>query len=312
MRDQVKRPFPPMLGLALGIVVASTAAIAIRYAQAYASPLVIAAWRLVLASLVLAPIVLKRESRTLANLSRTQLGLGIASGCFLALHFAAWIASLQYTSVATSVVLVATVPLFVALLAPLALHEPLTRPVLAGLCLALIGVVGIGLLDSCTWENGLRCQALLGGSREAAYGDLLALVGAAAAAAYLTIGRRLRRNLSLLAYIALSYTTAGVVLVVVAVLAGQSLFGYPWIAFLLFAYLALGPQLVGHTSLNWALRYLPAALVATALLGEPIGATALAWLLLNERPASLKLAAMALILGGIWIAARGQQEAAPT
>jgi len=300
-----------MLGLALGIVVASTAAIAIRFAQPYAPSLVIAAWRLLLASLVLGPIVLKRESRTLASLSRAQLGLGIASGCFLALHFAAWIGSLQYTSVAASVVLVSTVPLFVALLAPLTLHEPLTRPVVAGLCLALIGGAGIGLLDSCTWENGLRCQAMLGGSHEAAFGDLLALVGALGAAGYLTIGRWLRRDLPLLAYIGLSYTTAGVILAVVAVLAGHSLFGYPWIAFLLFAYLALGPQLLGHSSLNWALRYLPAALVATALLGEPIGSTALAWLLLNERPTGPKLAAMALILGGIWIAARGQQETAP-
>ncbi len=285
----------PLLGIALGLVVVSTASIAIRYAQVYAPSIVIAAWRLGASAVVVIPILLAREPGSLRRLSRADLALGLASGAFLALHFATWITSLEFTTVASAVVLVSTLPLFVALLAPVTLREPVTRPVILGLALALAGGIAITLGDSPSGSGG-RASPLAG--------DLLAVAGAVAGAGYLLIGRRLRSRLSLLTYISLSYTTAAVILVGWMLLAGEAPFGYPLAAYGLFLFLALGPQLVGHSSFNWALRYLPASVVGVTLLGEPVGSSVLAYFLLDEHPSAFKVASMILILGGIYIAAR--------
>jgi drug/metabolite transporter (DMT)-like permease len=285
----------PLLGIALGLAVVSTASIAIRYAQAYAPSIVIAAWRLGAAAVVVFPVLLAREPGSLRKLSRGDLGLGLASGAFLALHFATWITSLEFTTVASAAVLVSTLPLFVALLAPITLQERLTRPVILGLALALAGGIAIALSDS---PSGV------GGQASPLAGDLLAVAGAAAGAGYLLIGRRLRSRLSLLTYISLSYTTAAIILIGWMLLAGQRPFGYPLPAYGLFLFLALGPQLLGHSSFNWALRYLPASVVGVTLLGEPVGSSVLAYFLLDEHPSAFKVASMILILGGIYIAAR--------
>lgn len=287
----------PLFGIALGLVVVSTASIAIRYAQAYAPSIVIAAWRLAVASLVVVPLLLARERSSLQSLSRRDLGLAAASGAFLALHFATWITSLEYTTVASAVVLVSTMPLFVAVLSPITIREPITRSVVMGLALALAGGIAIALGDSPSMSvDAARGSPLAG--------DLLAVAGAIAGAGYLLIGRRLRTHLSLLTYISLSYTTAAVILVAWMLLAGEQPFGYPLEANGLFVFLALGPQLLGHSSFNWALRYLPASVVGVTLLGEPVGSSVLAYFLLDERPSAFKLGAMVLILGGIYIAAR--------
>jgi drug/metabolite transporter (DMT)-like permease len=285
----------PLLGIALGLAVVSTASIAIRFAQAYAPSIVIAAWRLGASALVVFPVLLAREPGSLRKLGRGDLGLGLASGAFLALHFATWITSLEFTTVASAVVLVSTLPLFVALLAPITLREPLTRPVIFGLALALAGGIAIALSDSPSGG---------GGQTSPLAGDLLAVAGAAAGAGYLLIGRRLRSHLSLLTYISLSYSTAAVILVGWMLLAGQQPFGYPLPAYGLFLFLALGPQLLGHSSFNWALRYLPASVVGVTLLGEPVGSSVLAYFLLDEHPSAFKVASMILILGGIYVAAR--------
>jgi drug/metabolite transporter (DMT)-like permease len=296
MRSSSSPPISPLLGIAFGIVVVSTASIAIRYAQDYAPSIVIAAWRLSVASLVLLPFLIGREREGLRRLAGREIALALGSGVFLALHFATWITSLEHTTVANSVVLVSTMPLFVALLAPVTLKEPLTRAVTLGLALALVGGVVIALSDT--------AEGLGVGAGSALLGDLLAVAGALAGAGYLLIGRRLRRDLSLVAYIGLSYSTAAIVLIVWMVLAGEPAFGYPFKAVGLMVFLGLGPQLLGHTSFNWALRYLPASVVGVTLLGEPVGSSILAYFLLDERPTPLKLSAMALILAGIYIASQ--------
>jgi drug/metabolite transporter (DMT)-like permease len=296
MRSSSSPPISPLLGIAFGIVVVSTASIAIRYAQDYAPSIVIAAWRLSVASLVLLPFLIGREREGLRRLAGREIALALGSGVFLALHFATWITSLEHTTVANSVVLVSTMPLFVALLAPVTLKEPLTRAVTLGLALALVGGVVIALGDT--------AEGLGVGAGSALLGDLLAVAGALAGAGYLLIGRRLRRDLSLVAYIGLSYSTAAIVLIVWMVLAGEPAFGYPFKAVGLMVFLGLGPQLLGHTSFNWALRYLPASVVGVTLLGEPVGSSILAYFLLDERPTPLKLSAMALILAGIYIASQ--------
>ncbi len=308
MSSQLKPAIPPLVGIAFGILVVSTSSIAIRFAQAYAPSLVIAAWRLGVASLVLAPIVLRRERAVLQRLTRIQGSLAVASGVFLAAHFVTWIASLEHTTVASSVVLVSTMPLFMAALAPLTLRERITRPVLAGMLLATAGSVAIGLSDVCRWQGGLECRASLTGGSQALFGDLLAIAGALAGAGYFLIGRRLRPGLSLLTYIGLTYGTAAIVLLLLVLLRGLPLFGYPAAAYVWFVFLGLGPQLLGHSSFNWALRFLPAAFVGITLLGEPVGSTILAALLLHEQPSPAKALAMALTLGGIYLASRRPTE----
>ena len=305
MRPLDRPPVPPLLVVGLGLLVTSTAAILIRFAQSYAASLVIATWRVGLASLILAPILLSRHRAQLEALTRPQVALGLLSGVFLALHFATWIRSLALTTVASSLVLVSTTPLFVALAAPALLRERITRWVVAGLVLALIGAAGIGLSDACRWQAGLRCPPLSEFLRgRAILGDALALLGALTGGGYFMIGRRLRRDLPLLPYIGLSYTAAALVLLVLTVLSDEPLVGYPAPAYGLFALLALGPQLFGHSSLNWALRYLPVAFVSVALLAEPVGSTILALVILGEVPGPLKVVSVMLVLAGIYLASR--------
>lgn len=303
-------PVSPWLVIALGILTISTGSIFARYAQEYAPSLVIAAYRLGIATLVLAPTAALTRRAELATLTPRELLLAALSGLFLALHFATWITSLEYTTVASSVVLVTTTPLWVALLAPITLKEPLTRPVLAGMVLALIGGVTVSLSDSCAWSAGrLACPPLSDFIRGQAFlGDLLALAGALMAAAYVIIGRRLRRRLSLVSYIFVVYAAAAVVLAAIMLAAGQSPLGFPPQAYLWFALLALVPQLLGHSSFNWALGYLPAAFVSITLLGEPLGSTLLAYLLLDETPSTLKVIGAILILAGILLASRSSAD----
>jgi drug/metabolite transporter (DMT)-like permease len=324
-----KRPFiSPKLAISLGILAASTASIFIRFAQADGvSSLVIAAWRLSLASLILAPLALLRYGAELRALTRRDLTLALLSGIFLAIHFATWITSLEYTSVASSVVLVSTAPLWVAILAPITIREQVKRPVLIGMGLALVGVTIVGISDSCTLRlnsgqalqmnsgqafNGftsLACPPLsefVGGT--AFIGDLLALVGALTVAGYLLIGRSLREDMSLVPYIFVVYGMAALVLIIIMLATGESPFGYQPQAYLWFLLLALIPQLLGHTSYNWALAYLPASFVSVTLLGEPISSAILAYFILGEGPTALMIFGAILILIGIYIASRQEGE----
>ena len=290
----------PFLGAIFGITAASTAAIFIRYAlQENVPPLVIAAFRLAIAALVLAPFAISRRRAELAALTRGELGLALFSGLFLAIHFATWISSLEYTTVASSVVLVTTTPLWVALLSPFTLKEPISRGQMLGMLAALAGGVVIGISDS---ESSAARNALLG--------DLLALAGAVMAASYILIGRRLRKKMSLLSYTFVVYGAAAVLLVVFMLARGYSPSGYPSMAYLWFVLLALVPQILGHSSINWALGYLSAASVSTILLGEPIGSTILAVILLKEIPGVVKLLGAALILVGIYVVARSEGKSA--
>ena len=305
-----KPPISPVFAIPFGILAVSTASIFIRFAQADGAPsLVIAALRLTLASLILALLALWRYRAELRARTRFELGLALLSGFFLAIHFATWITSLEYTTVASSVVFVSTTPLWVAILSPLTIKEPISRPVIIGMGLALVGGAIVGLSDSCTFgfglNQGLQCPPFLefvGG--EAFLGDLLALLGAFAAAGYLLVGRRLRDQMSLIPYIFVVYGMAAIVLLIVMFGAGQTPLGYPPQTYLWFLLLALVPQLLGHSTFNWALRYLPAAYVSITLLGEPIGSATLAYFFLDELPSGLMIFGAILILVGIYVASR--------
>jgi drug/metabolite transporter (DMT)-like permease len=311
MNSTIRRPpFPPLLAIAFGILAVSTASIFIRFAQAEAPSLVIAACRLTIASLVLAPFALTARRQELSSLNGRDISLALLSGFFLAIHFATWISSLEFTTVASSAVLVSTIPLFVAILSPLFLKERLTHLVAAGLLLALVGGVVVALSDVCAWQpGGFACPGWSGfAGSQVMKGNLLALAGAAAGACYVIIGRRLRAKVSLLSYIFVVYGMAAIVLVAVMLASGASPFGYSPITYLWFVLLALVPQLIGHTTFNWALGYLSAAFVAITLLGEPVGTTVLAYLILDEIPGFLKISGAVLIFVGIVVASRSSQE----
>ncbi|MFQ3632966.1 DMT family transporter [Roseiflexus sp.] len=293
----------PYLVLLGGVMVAAAASILIRYAQGMEMPsTTIAAGRLGLAAIILLPIAWSRAGDELRRLSHRDVLLGIVSGVFLAVHFAAWISSLAYTSVASSVALVSTNPLWVALLSAVLLRERPSLPTIAGVVLTIAGSVLIGISDSAGPDSS---NALLG--------NLLALLGAFGGSIYFLVGRSLRRHVSVLAYIWLVYTSAAVALLIAALaFAGTSnpleLFGgYPPLAYLLLLSLAIGPQLLGHTAFNWSLRYLSATFVTVALLGEPIGSALLALILFGEWFAPLQLAGFVLLLIGIAVAARGER-----
>ena len=316
-RARITLPF----AIVFAILAVSTASIFIRFAQREAPSLVIAALRLTFASLILAPIALTRHRDELRKLTRRDLLLGLLSGVFLAVHFATWISSLEYTSIASSVVLVSTGPLWVALLSPIFLKEPLTRPVLIGMLFALLGGTIIGLSDSCELTLRLRLSgdSLHSGTiscpplsefvqGKAFLGNFLALAGAWAVAGYLMIGRRLRGGMSLIPYIFVVYGIAAIVLLGIMFAAGQSPIGFSPMTYIWILLLALVPQLIGHSTYNWALRYLPAALVSITTLGEPIGSAVLAYFILSEAPTLLTIFGGILILAGIYISSINKRE----
>ncbi|MDE2801316.1 MAG: DMT family transporter [Chloroflexota bacterium] len=277
-------------GLALGVSAVSSAAVIIRLADA--PSLTIAAYRLALASAVVVPLGLAFEWGALSSLTRRQWGLVLAASVCLAAHFAFWIASLEHTSVASSVVIVTSNPVMVAIGAALFLRERSSPRVVAGIAIAVTGGLVIALGD---WDLGDRRL----------FGDFLALLGAVAVAGYYIAGRSLRERLSILGYIAPVYGTAAVILVAAALATGSRLTGFGVEVYGWLVLLALLPQLVGHSSLNWSLGYLPATLVATAVMAEPIGASLLAWAVLDEAPPVATVAGGALVLAGVFTTLTG-------
>ena len=278
---------PAHLVLFLGVAAVSSAAVLIREADAPA--LVIAAYRLGLAALPMGALAVATGRR---GASRAGLWMWpILAGGFLALHFGFWIASLQQTSVITSVVLVTTNPLFVGLASPLVLRERVSAATWAGIGIA---TVGAGLMAAEDLGEGLGTLA----------GDLYALLGAAFGACYLMIGRRARPQMSWSGYVGVVYAVAAVLLVASVVVTREPFTGYSTKTFLMLGLLALVPQLVGHSAINWSLAYVPAALVAVAILGEAVGATILATIVLQETPSALEIAGALLVLTAVYVALR--------
>lgn len=299
MRRSSSLPYLVLLG---GVMVVSTAAIMITLAQhAGAHPLTIAAGRITFAALILTPIAWSRSGAEIRSVGRRDLGLALVSGAFLAVHFAAWISSLAYTSVASSTALVATNPIFVALVSYLVWRERISRRAMAGIGLTVLGSLLIALSDS---SGGNGSNPVLG--------DVLALTGALCGTGYFLIGRELRRRLSILPYIWLVYSTAAVVLLIWMLLAGHSLLGLSPTVYLLLLGLAVGPQLLGHTSFNWAVKYLSATFVTVAILGEPVGSAILAVLILEgQELQALQVAGGVVLLLGIVLATLAERQTPP-
>jgi drug/metabolite transporter (DMT)-like permease len=276
-----------ILALLLGVVAVSFASILIRFIDA--APLVVAFYRLFITTLILAPVFWLKEPQKAAI--RSYPFFYALSGLFLALHFYLWISSLSYTSVSSSVILVSLHPIFVALYSRGVLKEKIPAAMVSGILLAVAGVAIISAGDHSRGSNVLL-------------GDLLALGGAVMMAGYLLVGRRLRRQVSTLNYTFWVYGTASLVLLALALALKTPLYPHPPRAYLFFLLLALVPTLMGHSVFNWALGKVPVALVSTLILGEPVGATLLAWLFLQEPPTPFHYGGGFLILAGLYLTAR--------
>ena len=279
----------PYITLFVGVLAVSFAATFIRLADA--PPLVIATYRLAIASIILIPIAAIKSRRSLPQLSRQDILLILLSSVFVALHFGLWITSLSYTSIASSVVLVTAHPAFVAVISYFLWGERLNKLTIGGIVVAFIGVIFINY-------SGLTFGT------QAIVGNLLALIGGFAMGAYLIVGRQLRARIDILSYLTILYTCSAVILLVATVLSGHSLFGYSPTTYLMLVLLALVPQLIGHTSINLAVRLIPVIFVSVAILGEPVGATLLGSLILGEIPTANEIAGGFLMLSGIFLVLR--------
>lgn len=271
--------------LPIGIIAISTASIFVKLCDAPA--LIIATYRMMLASLILMPFAPYRKPWR--GWAGNEMGWLLLSGFFLSLHFAFWIASLKYTSVASSVVLVTTHPIFVAIGGWLFLKEKINLNLVLGIAFSVLG-------------SGLISYGDMSLSKEALMGDGLALLGAMAASGYLLVGRKMRKERDLFSYIFPVYSIAGLILILLSLIFQKSFWGYSPSTYLFLFLLALVPQLIGHTTFNWALKYLPASMVAITILGEPIGSAILAYFILGEGLTIWKVLGGISIFTGILIA----------
>ena len=283
----MKSQYKNYIILLFAVASVSWASIFIKLSDAH--PFIIAFYRMGLASLLLFPLFIKKGFKDYKVLNKSELFLCLLSGIFLGLHFVTWISSLAYTSVSSSVVIVATQPVFVALFTPMILKEKVDFWVFVAILIALTGVLIIAGGDIKFGKENLK-------------GDFLSLIGAVMAALYLTLGRGIRRKLNLLPYIFLVYSISTIVIFIFCLIAGLNFSPLSWKNFSLFMLLALIPTLFGHTLYNYILKYVKAHLVGMTILGEPIGASILAFLIFKEVPPHTIYLGGVLIFIGIWIA----------
>jgi drug/metabolite transporter (DMT)-like permease len=296
----VEERVSPRVALAVAIVAVSTSAILVNWSQA--PSVVKALYRVVFTTLLLAPWAVLRYREQFRRLSSRDLLAAVITGVALAAHFVTWFESLNWTTVAASVTLVQSQPIFVALGAYLVLGERVTARMVAGILVATAGVAVMSL-------GGLaNPETLVEG---ALYGNALALVGAVMAAGYVLAGRSLRQRVSLIPYVTIVYSACAVVLLVVALAWGETvaLTAYPPTEWVLFLAMAVGPGVFGHTVINWALKYVESSVVSVSLLGEPVGSTLLALVLLAEVPGPETVIGGAVVLTGIYVTATDRTSA---
>jgi drug/metabolite transporter (DMT)-like permease len=276
------------LGIILGVGVLNLSFAAILIKLISGPGIIIAAGRLLVAALFLQPLLLKKYRVLKQEFKSVRWELIVIAGLILALHFGLWIESLNHTTIASSVVLVTTDPIFVALFSPLVLKEKPTLRIIGGIVLGILGTIFIVVPQAVSFKITL--------------GNLLALGGAICTAGYLLIGRRVRQQVSLFTYIYIMYTTAAIALSLAVLLIKPDGFILSPQSLIFIILLGLGPQLVGHTCFNWALRYLTASQVAVVILGELVGSITLSTLILHEPPQLFEIIGGAVIVLGIYCA----------
>jgi drug/metabolite transporter (DMT)-like permease len=296
-RMRAARRVPPIWAIAIAVVAVSTSAILIRWSRA---PSIVAAfYRVLFTTLLLAPFLGTGDRAPLTSLGRGALLAAGATGVALALHFATWFESLRWTSVAASVTLVQTQPVFVAIGAALLLDERVGPRGAAGIVVALVGMAAMSLSGA----GGATVS-----SPRPLYGNGLAIAGAVLMAAYVLAGRRLRQEIALLPYVLVVYAVCTVVLCLLALAQGVSLVAYPPREWLLFLGMAVGPGILGHTTINWALEHVESSVVSVSLLGEPVGSALLAVVLLAEVPGVGTVLGGTVVLAGIYVTVSARRD----
>jgi drug/metabolite transporter (DMT)-like permease len=304
-------PLRVYIVLIFGMLSIFTASILIRLAQAEGVPsILIAGSRVVIASLALTPFVLTRYWQDIRKLRKRDFGFAVLAGVFLSLHFASWVTSLEYTSVLISVVFVTSSPIWVVLMEYFFLRSKLAPLVIFGLVIAVIGGLVIGFAGQFAGESAATTdpeREIIGGG--------LSLIGAVTVAAYFVIGRNLQipqqrggemHKLPVIPYIWLVYGSSGIFLSIWILLQGIPVTGYSSNAYLFILAMAIFPQIIGHSSLNYAVGYLPATLVSMVTQLEPIGSATIAYFLFKELPLPLQIFGSVIILVGVSLANYGQ------
>ncbi len=294
----------PFLIFPFGILAISSSSIFTRLGQAGAPSLVIAVYRLLIAGGVLFLFVISKNRSEFRTVDRKTFLLFLSAALFLAAHFASWITSLEFTSIASSVVLVTTTPVWVAVFSPFFLKEKISMKMWVGIMLAVLGSVVVAGSQACHFNTTGQIICPQFNEMFAArsfWGNLLALVGAWMAAGYMIVGRKMRKRFSITFYAFMVYSLAGFYLLFVVILTRLPLFGYTNESYLWMILLAFIPQLIGHSTFNWALGFLSASLVSVAFMAEPVGTIILALIVFGETPLIPELAGGALILVGIFV-----------
>ena len=263
-----------------------------------ADPLAIAVWRLVFSLLIVGvALAITGQWREWKTLTRREAAFAMVAGIALAFHFWAWNTSIHLTTIAASVTLVSLQPPIVIAISAVFLREIPSRRQVAGIALAVLGAMVIAIP---AWRENAGTAPT-----GALLGNMLAISAAITAAIYYTIGRHLRSKFGIWSYVGLCYGTCTVTLVIMALATGVHLTPQPPREIAIFAGLAIGPMLLGHTGLNWALKYMPAYVVNLIVLGEPLGATILGALIpsIRQFPSAMTLIGGAVVLSGVLLAA---------
>ncbi|GGD27265.1 DMT family transporter [Pontibacillus salipaludis] len=263
-----KPPFNPYIAIVIGVLSVSTAAVFVKLA-ATAPASIIAQYRLLFAVLLMAPFVLTKHRKEFKSITKRDWILSIAAGVFLAFHFILWFESLNYTSVASSVVLVTLQPIFAFIGTFLFFKERFTAGAILSMLIAITGSVVISWGDF--QISGL---ALLG--------DILALLGAMMVTGYFLLGQTVRKRLSLMTYTFVVYGISTITLFIYNIILQNPFFGYPSQYWMIFLALAIIPTFLGHTLFNWSLKWLSTSTISMSIVFEPVGASLLAYVILGE------------------------------
>lgn len=280
-------PFNPYIALVIGVIAVSTSAILVKLAGD-APAGIIAFYRLGIAAIFMLPLILTKYQAELKQIKRRDWLLTIISGAFLALHFIIWFESLNYTSVASSVVLVTLQPIFAFLGTYFFFGERFSVGAIISMLITIVGSVIIG------WGD-LQISGL------ALLGDILALLGAVSVTAYFLLGQRLRRNLTLVTYTFIVYSISSVFLLLYNIVLRNEFFGYPSDHWLMFLLLAIVPTFLGHSVFNWTLKWLSTSTISMAIVFEPIGATILAYFILGEMVTASQWLGGTIVIFGLFL-----------
>ncbi|WP_034726146.1 DMT family transporter [Calidifontibacillus oryziterrae] len=276
----------PYFALIIGAIAVSTSAIFVKLSSAPAA--IIATYRLVFTVFLMTPLFMTKYFRELKDIHKKEWLFSIISGILLALHFIFWFESLNYTSVASSVVLVSLQPIFAFIGTYVFFKERISLGAIISGIIAIIGSIII------SWGD-FKISGI------ALWGDFLALTAAIWVTAYFLFGQTVRKRLSLMTYTFVVYSISSVTLIIYDLIQGYSFFSYPPKDWLLFLLLAIIPTLLGHTLFNWAIRWLSTSVISMSILFEPVGASILAYFILKETITFTQLVGGLIVLFGLFL-----------